>query len=63
MKKRRRWPRLTLKTTPQVIETLDTLLRTGLFGFTLEDVAERLLCRELLREDVAYFWRPGQRRG
>lgn len=39
----RRASRVTISTTPQVIEALDALLATGLYGFSRADVAERLV--------------------
>ena len=33
-----------------VIEELKRLLRTGLYGFTIEDVVERIICIHLMRE-------------
>lgn len=32
---------------PQAIETLKFLRRTGLYGATIEEVAERLLCEQI----------------
>ena len=46
--------KLQVLTTPEVIRYLDQLLRSGLYGFTREDVAERLIARsilELIREN------------
>lgn len=40
---------LTLRLAQPVLDRLERLQKTGLFGLSLEDVAERLLC-ERLRE-------------
>jgi len=45
--------RLVLVTTPQVVEVLQGLVMTGLFGRDLDEAAERVLCRGL--EEVAHF--------
>jgi hypothetical protein len=50
-----------LSTTPQVLSSLDALVKTGLFGKTRTEVAEELL-RLKVREAVAEGWveRAGQ---
>ena len=40
---------LTLELTPQMAEALEQLLQTGLFGFNVGDVADRLLCAAVLQ--------------
>jgi hypothetical protein len=46
---------LYLKPTPEVHRLLKYLTENGLFGTSVEDVAERLLC-EKLREIVLQGW-------
>lgn len=56
MKKKRKRKKLLLDVSPQVAKAIKTLHRTGLFGLSIEQVAERLICRELERPDVAPWW-------
>ncbi len=46
---------ITLKPTPEAHRLLKHLTENGLFGTSVEDVAERLLC-EKLREVVLQGW-------
>lgn len=43
------WTRLVVQISPQEREQLERMLKTGLWGFTLEETAERLLAEGLLR--------------
>lgn len=46
-------PQITVTTTPPVIALLMTLGETGLYGRTIEETAERLIC-EALQTKVAH---------
>lgn len=39
--------KITIDTTPQVGRALERLLHTGLYGGSIEEAAERLLCRAI----------------
>lgn len=51
----RKGVRLSLTVSPQVSDMLDELLSTGLFGLNRAKVAQRLLDRALLADDVERF--------
>lgn len=40
---------LELEVTPQVVAYLEGLVSTGLYGVTVEEAAERLMCQEIRR--------------
>lgn len=47
---------LTIRISPQVRHALEQLARTGLYGWSAEDAAERLLCEQL--RDVGDWEEP-----
>lgn len=47
--------RLVLHTTPQVLEALRTLVKTGMFGFSVEQTAEELLRAKMRDPDISEF--------
>jgi hypothetical protein len=43
------WGAIAVRTSPQIRVVLQRLTNTGLYGFTIEDTAERILTEELRR--------------
>jgi hypothetical protein len=41
------WGAIAVRTSPQIRVLLQELTNGGLYGFTLEDTAERILCEQL----------------
>jgi hypothetical protein len=48
---------LSLTVSPQIHDLLNELLNTGMYGFTIEETAERLIARQL----IDLFNLPGRR--